>query len=686
MVRSVLDGEVCMADGSAIRRVTSDDLFGFRLISEPQFSPDGLRIAYVITTIEREKNDYRSSIYVSGADGSSERQLTRADAKDSQPRWSPDGSYLAFVSNRTGKAQVWLIRSDGGEAWQCSDLGEGVTGYAWSPDSQSLCVVSKSTAESESNKRPAQRENARDTVDAPNSESDVKHITKIRYRFDGEGYLDQQPANLWIIPATGDTPRQLTSFDANDGDPVWSPNGREIAFVSNRTADRDLETIASSEIWSVVAQSGEERRLLGGDDASFFAPAWSPDGSRLAALGNWHAKSLGAKHENLWLVPAGGGESSNLSDDFDRSITDATNSDMFAGSTTAPVWSPDGRSLYFLVSDAGNVHVYRASVEEGEIARVVAGDRRISAVRVSPDGRSLAYVAATATNPGDLYVAGVDGRNERRVTNVNRGFLGGIALAEPEELRLSAPDGTPIQGWVLKPADFTAARKYPMILQIHGGPHTMYGNAFMHEFQLMAARGYVVVYVNPRGSVGYGEEFTTTTRTRWGESDMPDLMAAVDWVIAQGYVDENRLGVTGGSYGGYMTLWVIGHTDRFRAAVAQRAVTNLHSFYGTSDIGFFFGEYQFGGNPWENRELLMKYSPISYVTEMKTPLLIVHSEEDYRCPIEQAEQLFISLKRLGREVELVRFPGENHNLSRNGKPRHRIERLEHIVGWFDRHL
>jgi dipeptidyl aminopeptidase/acylaminoacyl peptidase len=214
----------------------------------------------------------------------------------------------------------------------------------------------------------------------------------------------------------------------------------------------------------------------------------------------------------------------------------------------------------------------------------------------------------------------------------------------------------------------------------------MYGNAFMHEFQLMAARGYVVVYCNPRGSAGFEEEFTTITRTRWGESDMPDVMAAVDWAIGQGYIDENRLGVTGGSYGGYMTLWIIGHTDRFRAAVTQRCVSNLHSFYGTSDIGYFFGEYQFGGNAWEQREHFMKYSPISYVAEMKTPLLIVHSEEDYRCPIEQAEQVFTSLKRLGREVEFVRIPGENHNLSRTGKPKHRIERLEYIVGWFDKHL
>jgi dipeptidyl aminopeptidase/acylaminoacyl peptidase len=225
-----------------------------------------------------------------------------------------------------------------------------------------------------------------------------------------------------------------------------------------------------------------------------------------------------------------------------------------------------------------------------------------------------------------------------------------------------------------------------MILQIHGGPHAMYADAFMHEFQLMAARGYVVVYTNPRGSAGYGERFTRDTHLRWGETDMPDLMAALDHVLSLGYVDESRMGVTGGSYGGYMTLWVIGHTERFKAAVAQRCVSNLYSFYGTSDIGWNFIDYEFGGTAWERHEHFMKYSPISYVKDMTTPLLLVHSERDFRCPIEQAEQVFISLMRLGRKVEFVRFPDENHNLSRTGKPKHRVERLEHIMRWFDTHL
>ncbi len=664
-----------------IRRVTSDDIYAFKLINEPRFSPDGARISYVVTTIEREKNDYRSSINVAAADGSGARRVTQADAKDSLPRWSPDGKHLAFLSNRDDKPQVWLIRADGGEAWQVTTLTEGVANCVWSPDGSSFAVVSKSTSETEATKDDGDQKDQ----DKDEEKSDVRHITKIRYKADGEGFLDFKPKHLWLVPAFGGTPQQLTSADIDDADPVWSPNGREIAFVTNRSDGREINNV--SQIWSIVATGKEERPVLGGDDANVDSPSWSPDGSQLAVIGNWNPRSGGAKNANLWVIPAGGGDARNLTGEFDRSIGDSGMSDVFTGSSTRPLWTPDGANLLTLVSDSGSTHIYRVSVDGGDVTRVTDGDRRISAFTLSDDGKRIAYVAGTATNPGDLYVANLDGSDEQQLTNLNDEFLGGVTLSTPEEFRVSSQsDGAEIQGWIMKPVGFEEGRKYPMILQIHGGPHGMYANHMMHEFQLMAARGYVVVYCNPRGSSGYGEAFTTYTHKAWGEKDMPDVMAAVEHVISQGYVDENRLGITGGSYGGYMTLWMIGHTDRFKAAVTQRCVSNLHSFYGTSDIGFTFGEYEFGGTPWEQRELLMKYSPISYVENMTTPLLIVHSEQDFRCPIEQAEQVFISLKKLGRVVEFVRIPDENHNLSRTGKPKHRIERLEHIVGWFDKHL
>lgn len=661
---------------TGMRRITSDDLYRFKLVSEPRFSPDGGQVAYVVTTIEREKNDYRSSIYVTTVDGNTTRRLTRADAKDSQPRWSPDGRHLAFLSNRGEKSQIWMLRADGGEAWEVSSLSEGVNRFDWSPDGVSFVAVSKSAEGSES-------EGAKGATD--DEKSDVRHITRIRYKADGDGFLDFKPRNLWLIPAFGGDAHQLTHSDVDDVDPVWSPSGREIAFVTNRTDDRERNTV--SEVWAIAAGGKEERRIVGGDTASFQAPSWSPDGSRLAVTGNWNAEAGGSVDDDLWIVPAGGGDVQPITSAFDRSVTDAAMSDIYAASVTQPVWTPDGEALLFLASDQGSTHIYRVSASGGEVTRLTNRPRRVSAVDISSDGSRIAYISADPTNPGDVFLANSDGSDERQLTFLNRDFLSGVAIAEPEEFRVrSHSDGAEIQGWVVKPPGFNPSKKYPMILQIHGGPHAMYANAFMHEFQLMAARGYVVVYTNPRGSSGYGEAFTRYTHTAWGEKDMPDQMAAVDWAIEQGYIDENRLGVTGGSYGGYMTLWMIGHSDRFKAAVTQRCVSNLHSFYGTSDIGFTFGHYEFGGTAWERREHFMKYSPISYVQNMTTPLLIVHSEEDYRCPIEQAEQVFISLKKLGREVEFVRFPNENHNLSRTGQPKHRIERLEFITGWFDKHL
>lgn len=655
------------------RLMTSRDILDIKVPSDPNYSPDGKRVAYVVWSMDEKADGYVASIHVADADGSSSLRLTTADARDTSPRWSPDGKHLAFLSTRAEKPQIWMIRAAGGEAWQVSELDEGVAEFAWSPDGSHIVAVSKSVT-------PSGDEPADEA-----EKSDVKHITRIRYKSDDEGFLDFKTRHLWIVPAFGGEARQLTHADNHASDPIWSPNGREIAFVTNRSEGREWNNV--SEIWVVLAAGGGERPLLSGDSASFGSPSWSPDGSRLAAVGDWEAVAGGSPDSDIWIVPAGGGDAANITEGFGRSVGDAGMSDMYRGSSNRPIWTPDGSHLYFITSDSGNSHIYRVPAEGGEVKKVTSGNRRISAMALNSDASRMAYIAATPINPGDVYTASGEGQVEVRLTKANADFLNGIALTDPEEFWVPSPsDGTSIQGWILKPPGFDPARKYPMILQIHGGPHAMYANAFMHEFHLMAARGYVVVYTNPRGSSGYGEAFTRASHLRWGETDMPDVMAAVDHVLSLGYVDESRMGVTGGSYGGFMTLWVIGHTDRFKAAVTQRCVSNLYSFYGTSDIGWGFIDYQFGGKAWERREHFMKYSPISYVEQMTTPLLIVHSERDFRCPIEQAEQVFISLKKLGREVEFVRVPDETHNLSRTGKPKHRQERLEYIVGWFDSHL
>ncbi|MBX6342768.1 MAG: S9 family peptidase [Thermomicrobiaceae bacterium] len=355
-------------------------------------------------------------------------------------------------------------------------------------------------------------------------------------------------------------------------------------------------------------------------------------------------------------------------------------------SSTPPFWSPDGRAIFVLASDHGATSLFRVDLETGEVTRAVGGDRRIGMAQPLPGGEGVVFAASEPTSPGEIFVAGLDGRGERQLTDVNRAWRDEVALAEPEELWATSPDGTRVQAWLLRPPGARRDIACPLILYIHGGPVAQYGLGFMHEFQLLAGLGYAVLYANPRGSTGYGEEFAAKLHRAWGEADMPDLMACVDEAIARGGIDPERLGVAGGSYGGIMTNWVIAHTDRFKAAVTQRCCSNYVSMYGTDDISYNWSRYSFGAEVWEDPELYWRLSPISYVARIQTPLLITHSEEDYRCPIEQAEQLYTALKRLRRTVEFVRFPNESHGLSRSGQPKHRVERLNAIVDWFQRYL
>ena len=682
----------------ARRPMTSEDLFAFSIVSDPQPAPDGSSIAYVVTNLDQQADDYRAAIWLAPTDGSAPVQLTSGAFRDTTPRWSPDGTRIAFASNRPGtaaakpaegegkvdakpaskgteksKSQIWAIRVAGGEARQLTTTEHGASAPAWSPDGHTIAFLSSTSPDGEPGvPEPTHRKVA-----------DERILTKLRYRFDGRGYLDRF-AHVWTVPADGGEAKQLTYGDADDGQIAWSPDGRTIAFVANRHPDRDQVNV--SLIYSVPASGGEIRVLTEGD-YDLDSPSWAPDGTRLAVLGGDDPDAGGAKNANLWTVPAGGGTPTNHTAAWDRSLGDSGMSDLFQGADQRPLWSSDGSEVLVLASDRGNTHVFRIAVADGKVDQITAGNRRITNVAQIGDGKRLAFVSGTGATPFELFISDRDGGKERQLSAQNARLLSEIAITEPEEFTFKSQAGDlDIQGWILKPNGFTEGVKYPLIVQIHGGPHSMYAQAMFHEMQLMAARGYVVLFTNPRGSAGYGEAFTTCTRGKWGESDMPDVMGAVDTVIERGYVDEARMGVTGGSYGGFMTNWIIGHSDRFKAAVTQRCVANFYSMVGTSDIGVHFGTYEFGGTPWENADTLMKYSPISYVQSMKTPLLIIHNEQDLRCPIEQAEQLYTFLKRLGRDVAMVRIPDEDHNLSRTGKPSRRLARLHHLIGWFDSHL
>ncbi|MGC4105946.1 MAG: S9 family peptidase [Thermomicrobiales bacterium] len=696
-----------MSDQSpAKRHLTPDDLFAIRLVGDVQASPDGSRIAWTVVTLDKEQDAYRSTIWIADADGANARQLTAGTVRDTSPTWSPDGTRLAFVSPRPyartpnkasdeatdapkkpGKdvkktdtptpkplPQIWTIAIDGGEATQATAHPNGASSPSWSPDGTCIAFVAQDEVPDDAG------------FLAPTSVgpvADERVVNDLRYRFDARGWLEKY-SHIWTVDLTTDEMTQLTNGDVNDSEPAWSPRGDAIAFAGNRRDDR--KRLGAQTILTISPHGGEPAAVAP-DDAHFGSPAWSPDGSLIAFAGHLDARGGGALNNRLWTVKPDGSSLLNRTQTWDVSLGDAGMSDVVGDGSTDLRWRGDNEIL-FLGSTHGQTRVWAYTLDADEpVAITASGQRRVSSFAITQGG--LAFASGAIHLPFELHTADADGANEQTITTVNAEFLAAVDLPEGVDITATAPDGTSIQGWLIPPAGFDPANPgaHPLIVQIHGGPHAMYGYAMFHEMQLMAAKGYAVLFSNPRGSSGYGEEFTGITRGRWGESDMPDVIAVLEQAIADHpWIDTDNLGITGGSYGGYLTNWIVGHDTRFKAAVTQRCVSNFYSFFGTSDIGFDFSLFEFDGTPWADGEKLLKYSPISYVDKIETPLLIVHNELDFRCPIEQAEQMFTALKFMGKDVAFVRIPGESHGLSRNGTPSRRLARLHHMIGWFDDHL
>ena len=639
-----------------------EDVYRLTGVSDPRLRPGGEEIAYVVWSIDGEANEYRQSIWLARVDGSESPRLLTSGTNDSQPRWSPDGQRLAFVSKRgdeKAKRQLYVLPMGGGEPQCLTELKDDAGEPAWSPDGTQLVFsarVPDEAYEEEDEKKRAPR-----------------RFSRLLFKLDSVGWTGDRRRHLFVVAADGSgEAKQLTDGDFEDSEPAWSPDGKTIAFASARGEDWDIHLIG--DIYTIAAAGGEPQRLTPGN-AGYGAPSYSPDGSTLAV--KWGPGGFDfPRHTQIGVVDAAsGGDLKLLTSSLDRTC------DPYP-SIREPIW--DGGAIVFAIEDRGNIHLYRVSPDGGEPELVAGGDIVLSGYDAR-DGQ-IVRTGSTAPNLGELYAG------EKRLTDVGAAFAKGRELVAPERFTAVSKDGTEVEAWIARPAGFEEGKRYPALLNIHGGPFTQYGNGFFDETQVYAGGGYAVIYSNPRGSSGYSEEWGRAIMgpgelgPGWGTVDYEDLLAVVDTALERyDFCDPERLGVLGGSYGGYMTSWIVSHTNRFKAACSERAVNSLVSMYGSSDMGWVFKGYH-GTFVHEGVEKYLQISPWTYAKEIETPLLILHSEQDLRCNIEQAEQLFTTLRLLEKDVEFVRFPAESHELTRSGNPVHRVQRFELVLEWFDRYL
>lgn len=638
------------------RFIEIDDYFRLKRVGDPQISPEGKWVAYTVSETDLKEDKRETRVWMISTSGGEPIPMTAKGSSASRPRWSPDGKYLSFLAARDkGKTQVWALNRQGGEAQQLTEIKQGVSSYEWSPDGKRLLLLIKDPKPEDLQKDKEKKEEPRPWV-----------IDRLQFKRDYVGYLDRRRTHLYLFTPGDTTTTQLTSGDFDDSQPAWSPDGKLVAFVSNRTAEPDAND--NRDIWIVSVDTPDKGKTLlrvttnAGPDMS---PTWSPDGKLIAYVTDIEPDIIWYATNHLAVVSAKGGEPQILTKSLDRNVS-------------SPRFSPDGKAIYFLLEDSAERHLARIATAGKKLARPIAGQRSVRQYSISRGGKVAALISETDLPPEVFY--GVSSKMQQ-LTHTNADLLDQVRLAEVENIHFQSKDGTEIEGFLYKPPGYNPAFRYPTLLRIHGGPVAQYDFRFNFDAQLFAANGYVVVMANPRGSSGYGQAFSLAIWQDWGNKDFEDVMAAVDYAIDKGYADPERLGVGGWSYGGILTNYVITKTGRFKGAISGASEVLYAANYGHDHYQYEWEKEL--GLPWEHRDLWEKISPFNHVQNIVTPTLIMGGEKDWNVPVLNSEQLYQSLKRLGRTTQLVVYPGEHHGIR---KPSFQKDRYERYLAWYAKYV
>ncbi len=650
------------------RPFTFDDLMAIRRLGDPQVSPDGRWVAFTVTTIDKAQNTRNTDIWLVPTAGGEPRQLTTHPAADARPRWSPDGRKLAFISTRDGTSQIWVMDVTGGEPERLTRFPTGASGVLWSPDGRHLAFTAEVYPDcpDETCTHQREQERARSPVKA-------RLYTRLLYRH-WDTWKDGKRRHLFVIPAAGGTARDLTPGDhdvppfslGGPEDYAFSPDGSELCFARKDGRDEAIST--NSDLWIVPVRGGEPRRLTT-NPAADNSPLYSPDGRYIA----YRAQERPGFESDRWrlmLYDRQTGRTRSLTEALDHWVEEF-------------VWAPDSQRLYFTVAEGGAFPIYTVALATGEIRKLVPTGAN-EGLQITPDGKTLIFLRHGFSQPAELYRVNVDGSQLAPLTRMNAERLAAIQWGEVRSIWYTGADGARVHGWIITPPGFDPAKTYPMIVLLHGGPQSVWADVFHYRWnaQLFAAAGYVIFMPNPRGSIGFGQKFIDEISGDWGGKVYEDVMRGVDYVISLGYVDPNRIGAAGGSYGGYLVNWIAGQTDRFRALVSHAGVFNLISMYGSTEE-LWFPEWEFRGTPWTNKELYERWSPHNFAQNFKTPTLVIHGELDFRVPVSEGLQMFTALQRRNVPSKLLLFPDEGHWIL---KPQNSELWYRTVIEWFDTYL